>query len=442
MPPKKRKLVKVENSDTDEDSSTKPTAIETKKAKTTFSIFSKQKPEVKITGESLKYDLEWCEHGDEVKNLKPLFYLCSKSLKGSKKVAAFDIDFTIIKTKSGKKFPTDYKDWTWFDNSVRTKLAELHESDYRILFVTNQAGIEKGRVKFSELKKKFQSIVATLDIPIFLFVATGENHFRKPSTEIWNFFTSSLNKSVDVDMKESFYVGDAAGRPKNWAPGKSKDFSCADRMFAHNIGLDFHTPEEYFLNQKKVEFEWRSINPLKILEKLESDKSDETKEYHKKEQEMIVFVGPPASGKSTFTKRYFIPYKYVHINRDTLGTHEKCLKVAETNLSEGKSIVIDNTNASKATRNDFIKLANKFKLIHIRCFKMTTLIELCHHLNYFRQNLTKSKVRRIPDVGYNMYKSRYEDPLLSDGFTDIVNVDFQPQFDSAEDEMIFKQWTS
>ena len=38
-------------------------------------------------------------------------------------------------------------------------------------------------------------------------------------------------------MNESFYVGDAAGRIKNWDAGKPKDFSCTDRMFAHNCGL-------------------------------------------------------------------------------------------------------------------------------------------------------------------------------------------------------------
>ena len=92
-------------------------------------------------------------------------------------------------------------------------------------------------MKFNELKSKFQSIICELDIPVFLFVSTGENHFRKPSIEIWNFFAASCNKKIEVDMKESFYVGDAAGRPKNWSAGKSKDFSCVDRMFAYNIGL-------------------------------------------------------------------------------------------------------------------------------------------------------------------------------------------------------------
>ncbi len=106
-----------------------------------------------------------------------------------------------------------------------------------MVFVTNQAGIEKGKVKFAELKSKFEAIISALEIPVVVFVATGENHFRKPSTEIWQFFLSSCNNSVEVNMTESFYVGDAAGRTKGWAAGKDKDFSCVDRMFAHNCGL-------------------------------------------------------------------------------------------------------------------------------------------------------------------------------------------------------------
>ena len=100
MPPKKRsRQPKEEENSTDEE-------VDTKKVKTSFSIFNKQAPAAKVvkSGE-LKFDLEWKQHGEPTKNLKPLFYL-SNSSEGREKVAAFDIDFTIIKTKSGKKFPT------------------------------------------------------------------------------------------------------------------------------------------------------------------------------------------------------------------------------------------------------------------------------------------------------------------------------------------------
>jgi bifunctional polynucleotide phosphatase/kinase len=103
--------------------------------------------------------------------------------------------------------------------------------------MTNQAGIEKGKVKYSDLKIKFQDILSQLELPVFILIATGENHYRKPSNQMWKFFVEKCNSNVKVDMDKSFYVGDAAGRIANWAPGKKKDFSCTDRMFAHNCEL-------------------------------------------------------------------------------------------------------------------------------------------------------------------------------------------------------------
>lgn len=394
-------------------------------------------------GSKLKFDLAWQEYGqstcDDAK-LKPLFYLHSKTLPGCTKIAGFDIDMTIIKTKSGKTFATGPDDWTWFDKCVPAKLKELNDTGYRVVFFTNQGGIEKKRAKFSDLRYKFENMITQLDIPVYVLIATGENHMRKPSTGMWDFLLANCNGSAVVNMGESFFVGDAAGRPKDWAPGKKKDFSCADRMFAHNINLTFHTPEECFLSHKKVKFEWGSVDPNEVLKKAST--LTLPAKYHVDELEMVVMIGPPASGKSTFTKKYFLPNGYVHINRDTLKTQEKCLKEAETALKSGKSVVIDNTNPTKKARADFIHLATKHKTKQLRCFQMKTPVDLCHHLNYVRQNQSEGKVRRIPDVGYHTYNKHFEAPEPAEGFTDIVTVDFVPSFDSDLNEKIFKQWTN
>ena len=126
------------------------------------------------------------------------------------------------------------------------KLKEITDNGLRVVFITNQAGLEKGKLKLSDMKSKFEAIVSQLDVPVFILASSGETHFRKPATEMWEFFVKNLNKKVAVDMKESYYVGDAAGRPKNWAPGKSKDFSCTDRMFAHNCGLSTNLLKYFF----------------------------------------------------------------------------------------------------------------------------------------------------------------------------------------------------
>lgn len=72
---------------------------------------------------------------------------------------------------------------------------------------------------------------------------------------------------------------------------------------------------------------------------------------------------------------------------------------------------------------------------------MKTPPEIAHHLNLVRQNQTMGKVRRIPDVGYNVYKKNFEEPAKSEGFSEIIEINFIPQFDSSSDERLFRQWT-
>lgn len=120
----------------------------------------------------------------------------------------------------------------------------------------------------------------------------------------------------------------------------------------------------------------------KVKLPLFADNKDE--EIHSSSQEMVLMVGCPASGKSTFSKKYLAPHGYVHINQDTLKTKEKCLKVASNALSEGKSVVIDNTNRDVTTRASFISLAQQHN-IPVRCFVMQTPEHLAHHLNFVRE---------------------------------------------------------
>lgn len=394
-------------------------------------------------GETNLFNLKWYEHGEPLsKGVIPLIYLYGASLPGSSKIAAFDMDSTLISVKSGAKFAKNHEDWIWWHERVPKKLAELHQNGYRLIIFTNQGGIEKQHTKLDDIKRKCEKLIEETNAPIYVFIATGENHFRKPATAMFDFFVENCNQNVEIDKKNSFYCGDAAGRVNNWAPGKKKDFSCADRKFANNIGLPFKTPEECFLDEAPTtKYDWGSINPQEYVKKLTQGKTTTaSSNYHKNTQEVVILQGPPASGKSTFSRRYFKPHNYEIINRDTLQTPARCIKAAKEALEKGKSIVIDNTNPSADARSDYIALAKSHK-IPCRCFILDTPIELCHHLNYVRVHQTSGDVRRIPDVGYNMYKKNYVEPKQSEGLDEIIHIEFMPKFDSEKDEKIFHYYT-
>lgn len=56
-------------------------------------------------GETSLFDLKWYEHGEPLsKGVIPLVYLYGDKLPGCSKIAAFDMDSTLINVKSGAKF--------------------------------------------------------------------------------------------------------------------------------------------------------------------------------------------------------------------------------------------------------------------------------------------------------------------------------------------------
>ena len=62
---------------------------------------------------------------------------------------------------------------------------------------------------------------------------------------MWEYFEKNLNGNIKIDKRNSFYCGDAAGRPKTAT--RPKDFTDTDLKFALNNGLPFKLPEELFL---------------------------------------------------------------------------------------------------------------------------------------------------------------------------------------------------
>lgn len=89
-------------------------------------------------------------------------------------------------------------------------------------------------------------------------------------------------------------------------------------------------------------------------------------------------VGCPASGKSHFARTHLKNYEY--INRDILKTWQKCVAKTDEALAQGKSVVVDNTNPDKISRQKYIDIAKKRK-IPVRCFVMSLEKDHIKHNN-------------------------------------------------------------
>lgn len=87
----------------------------------------------------------------------------------------------------------------WWHETVPRKLEEYHNQGYRLIIFTNQAGIEKQHTKLEDIKRKCEKLIEEVKAPMFVFIATGENQFRKPSTAMFDFFVENCNQNVEVD---------------------------------------------------------------------------------------------------------------------------------------------------------------------------------------------------------------------------------------------------
>ncbi|KAF3953223.1 hypothetical protein ACB098_06G077000 [Castanea mollissima] len=168
-------------------------------------------------------------------------------LHNSNKIAAFDFDGCLVKT-SVKRVGADA--WSLMYPSVPDKLQGLYNDGFKLVIFTNESNIErwkkKRQVAVDSKIGRLNNFIKRVNVPIQVFIACGlgessiqaADPFRKPKPGMWHVMEKHFNSGISIDMDQSFYVGDAAGR--------ENDHSDADIKFAEAIGLKFYVPEEYF----------------------------------------------------------------------------------------------------------------------------------------------------------------------------------------------------
>ncbi|KAJ6044595.1 hypothetical protein N7499_007097 [Penicillium canescens] len=347
------------------------------------------------------------------------------SSSGKRRIAGFDLDSTLIKTKSGNVFPKSATDWQWWNDKVPGRLKELNSEGYQVVIFSNQKkisvqkDIKGGRSEsksLSNFKEKMTVVLTQLDIPVSVYAATTDPEYRKPRLGMWHEFLDDYDLDVaGVDLPGSIFVGDAAGRPG--------DHSGVDRGLATNIGMPFKTPEEFFLGET-TEPATKLFDPMLYVKSEEEPAKPFTRKHP---VELVLFCGSPGAGKSTFYWTHLEPLDYERVNQDMLKTRPKCLKVAREHLEAKKSVVVDNTNADPETRAHWTSLAKELK-VPIRCVQFISTPDLCKHNNAVRasnKELNPESRTSLPGIAFGDFARRFKAPTLDEGFDDIIPVEFQ-----------------
>lgn len=155
----------------------------------------------------------------------------------------------------------------------------------------------------------------------------------------------------------------------------------------------------------------------------------------------MIFVGYPGSGKTTFFREHLEPKGYCHVNRDLLGSWQKCVAKCTELVESGKQVVVDNTNPDRESRQRYIGVGKRFG-VPIRCFRFLTSLEHAKHNNRFRE-LTmqgRDKHAKVNDMVFNIYKSKFLEPSMDEGFAAIVKIEFTPTFTDKSLEILYHQF--
>ena len=290
------------------------------------------------------------------------------------RIAGFDLDYTLVRSYKSR-FPRVAEDYKFLPNRLNT-LEEYSKKGYLIVIFTNNK-----QSSTSQKLMVLNRVISILNHPqyqLWAFISTQDDEYRKPKIGMWNLMLDILSdESIKIDIENSFYCGDAAGRPG--------DFADSDKKFAENIGIRFYTPEEIFPGNTLI---------------LDSDKTN-----------LVILMGMPGSGKNTYYERFLKSLGINLIDSDIVKDKKKQLRLVENSLQNGQSVVIAATNPDRSKRLDFIDLGEKYGA-------ETSIVYMVR--NGYDWN--KLRTNSVPTIVYNIYYSKLEEPL-SDEANQVVEID-------------------
>ncbi len=329
-------------------------------------------------------------------------YYCDLDPEINYSISGFDLDYTIIKTKSGNIFPKDKNDWELWDQSVKKKLFELSKIPNNLIIIfSNQKGIGYNNkfLSIKDFQDKIHNIRKEIGVNFIFIASLKDDIYRKPRIGMWNYIQEKL--SIKINKKSSFYVGDMAGR--------QNDKYDTDLKFAINLKVKFMTPEQYFMDDNT---NYKSTLTGYQLDNFSTNTKLNIKPHS---QNMIIISGYPGSGKSHLAKKFTKTIglnnldKFEIFSKDDLGT--KFMKKLVESMENKKPVVIEGLYWNNEARKELKNLAEKYKY-NSTYILVKTSYELAYHLNLYR-SLYENK-SKIPEIVYMKYRKKFEYPDESD----------------------------
>lgn len=275
-----------------------------------------------------------------------------------------------------------------------------------------------------------------------VYAATARDRCRKPQLGAWEAFCRRRGVAPsEALLLKSFYCGDAAGR--------ATDFSAADRRFAHNAGLPFHVPEQLLGRAACAKGEaapfypapapplaaetaagrpapWACEGELAAAGSEERRAAASAALAAAGAADVVVLVGSPASGKSSFARRLAAEKGFRVAGNDAArAAGQSGAAFLAAALASGSRVVVDNTHATRAGRARTVAAARAARpTARVALVWVRAPPALCAHLDGLRCDSDETGgTPLLPRPVIPVYWKKFEAPAAAEADA-LVPLDF------------------
>ncbi|HKO55321.1 MAG TPA: ATP-binding protein [Thermoanaerobaculia bacterium] len=132
--------------------------------------------------------------------------------------------------------------------------------------------------------------------------------------------------------------------------------------------------------------------------------------------ELIIFVGVQGSGKTTYYREHFAA-THVHVSKDLMPNvrdrETRQRQQISQALTEGRSVVVDNTNPTPEVRAPLIELGHRLDARVVAVWMDTPVKTV------LARNAAREGKARVPNVAIFATAKKLQPPEMAEGFDEV-----------------------